>query len=271
MQTFQPSLIPASFTPGSPISSDLLNQIVNALNGNMSLLKSILNDQVYPVLASLPNGPRLVTLEEQTGDVDPTANGLDGSQLYLLNTATAATPNYYDEVEGRPLTVFEVIDWLINHNEVALAEIKGIANKTALSSSVYNNMIIGGYPIRTSRTTIQTQASGHFWIKLEEDPTVFGQYTYSGTMYSTSNGSEVNPAVTREVFRVVYDNGLTGSNNVHLEYKDKRFMYADGEWVLWLGNGSDSDFISGSSSTYGSHDWTTILGTDKIKVMRIVQ
>jgi hypothetical protein len=263
MQLFYPSTAPANFTPGSPIKSDTFNQIVSQMNSNMELLKTIMNDEIYPILSSLPGGDRLLTSADRVNEVDSVINGLDGSQMYMLATSTESLPHLFNTDEDRPYTIYEVVDNLMRRVETSIAEVKGIANKTALSSSIYNNLIISGYPVRSSRSLVRTQTATAFWIKLEDDPSVFSQYNYSGNPYGLGASTYL---ATREKFRVVYDNGISGASNVHSEFQNKVFYYVGGEWVTKLGDTGDTDYVAASSS--GVPTWTTILGTENLKIMR---
>lgn len=260
MAEFTPLVTHRNIAPGAPLDSKQLSSFMSEVTATFATLQSLLNVNILPVINTLPGGTEFISDAARTENINPVENGLDGSQLYVNNNASPIVHvTFWDTAEGRPLTIEEALEALSIRIEEGLAGVRS----NNFTNSVRASLIKSGYPLRTTKSVIHAGSSTEFWIRLEEDMGAFGQYQYSGTLYGVSN-----PEATREVFKVSYDNGLTGGSNVHFEYNSKRAIKNGTNWFIQILNDSDAGWQSGYSS-YGSHNWTTILGTEYITVQRM--
>lgn len=261
MTEFNPLVTQRNIPAGAPLDSKQISSFMSEVTASFATLQDLINNNLLPIVNTLPGGGDMVSNSDRTNDINPLENGLDASQIYVHNNASPVSNTvFWDSTVSRPVTIKEALLSLSERIEQGLATIKG----NNFSPTILANLIKSGYPLRTTKSGIHTQTATEFWLRLEEDMSDFGQYTYSGTLYGVSN-----PAATRELFKVIYDNGLTGASNVHFEYASKRAIQNGSNWYVQIMNASDAGWQSGFSS-YGSHDWTTILGTEYIIVQRSI-
>lgn len=116
------------------------------------------NDEIYPLLDSLPSGLLNIIREERTTQVNPFVNGFDGSQIYLDSTSTTLTDDgkYFDDVLSRPTTVKESLEGVqeqlndaIQELEVKIAQISqdsGITprQRQAIGSRIFDSETTSG-------------------------------------------------------------------------------------------------------------------------------
>lgn len=95
-----------------PTSSSDYNATLQEIINDLSQVSLSWNDEVQPLLDSLPSGRTTVIREDRTDDPDPFKNGLDGSQVYLDSTSTTLTDSgkYFSENLDRPLTIKESME-----------------------------------------------------------------------------------------------------------------------------------------------------------------
>lgn len=107
---------------------DSLYELSNAIN-NMALQW---NENVYPLVGSLPSGPLQRKRQDRSGMIDPVKNGVDGSQLFMDMTATPYTGGGRLHDGNRQRTIKEVVE----NNFFELAE--RIAHTEALIDNLGN-------------------------------------------------------------------------------------------------------------------------------------
>jgi hypothetical protein len=97
-----------------PIKSDDFSELVEELVLDLTSIASNLNSDVQPLIESLPSGSRTIQDTDRSSEIDPIANGLDGSQLFLDMTCND-TDNLllYNELEGRPNTIKEAFEYIL--------------------------------------------------------------------------------------------------------------------------------------------------------------
>lgn len=95
-----------------PSSSADYNAFVEETINSVAQMAISWNEEVQPLLDSLPTGDTNVIRENRTNAPDPYTNGFDGSQIYLDLTSTVLTDEgkYFDQSLNRPLTIKETVE-----------------------------------------------------------------------------------------------------------------------------------------------------------------
>ena len=95
-----------------PTSSADYNAFVEETINSAAQIAISWNEQVQPLLDSLPSGSTNVIREDRLDYPNPFVNGMDGSQIYLDLTSTATTDEgkYYSLDLTRPLTTKESLE-----------------------------------------------------------------------------------------------------------------------------------------------------------------
>lgn len=101
------------FPAHGTISSEDANDLMEELAVDFTAFINMINSYVQPLIDSLPSGSRSITADDRSNDIDPVANGLDGSQIYLDMTATIADGALlYNTAADRPNTIKEAFLYL---------------------------------------------------------------------------------------------------------------------------------------------------------------
>jgi len=89
--------------------SDNYNDSVDEILSDLTNLATSWNVELQPILESLPHGTT-DTRWSLPSSIDPKSNGLDGSQIFMDNSATSSSDDgiYYDSSNSRPYTIKEV-------------------------------------------------------------------------------------------------------------------------------------------------------------------
>jgi len=121
-----------------PTSSSDYNATLQELINDLIQISLSWNDEVQPLLDTLPSGRTNVIREERTEEPDPFVNGLDGSQVYLDLTSTTLTDNgkYYSEDLDRPLTVKESLENVQDQLNDAIQELQVKIAQVSLNSGI---------------------------------------------------------------------------------------------------------------------------------------
>jgi len=95
-----------------PTSSSDYNATLQELINDLTQIALSWNNEVQPLLDTLPSGRTNIIREDRADSVDPFSNGLDGSQIFLDLTSTTLTDNgkYYSNDLTRPLTIKESME-----------------------------------------------------------------------------------------------------------------------------------------------------------------
>lgn len=88
-------------------SADDMRDFIDAMWSTINQIQTIWNTELQPLINTLPSGG--VTVAEKDSTINPFVNGVDGSQIYVDNHATAITDEgrYYDATDERPRTIKE--------------------------------------------------------------------------------------------------------------------------------------------------------------------
>jgi len=120
-------------------------ELSNALN----VIADQWNDSLYPLVASLPSGTRKILGRDRSTIIDPVANGLDGSQLFVDMTATPHTSGGRLHNGVRQKTIREVIDGdffnlseRIAHTEALVENLEVAPNATAYDDTELRNWVL---------------------------------------------------------------------------------------------------------------------------------
>lgn len=123
-----------------PTSSADYNATLQETINSLSQISLSWNNDLQPLLDSLPSGGVNIIREDRTGEINPFANGFDGSQLYLDSTSTTITDDgkYFSESLNRPLSIKESIEnvqvQLNNAIQELQVEISKVASNTGIST-----------------------------------------------------------------------------------------------------------------------------------------
>ena len=92
-----------------PTSSSDYNSSMEEVRNALASLTLEWNQNLQPLLDSLPGGLTGIDIERRTSRPNPFKNGLDGSQLYTDMTSTPIVDEgrYYSETRKRPYTIKE--------------------------------------------------------------------------------------------------------------------------------------------------------------------
>lgn len=95
-----------------PTSSADFNATLQETINSFAQVALSWNQEVQPLLDSLPGGATNIIREERTDNPNPFFNGFDGSQIYLDLTSTPLTDDgkYFSEANDRPLTIKESLE-----------------------------------------------------------------------------------------------------------------------------------------------------------------
>jgi hypothetical protein len=95
-----------------PSSSSDYNAFVEETINSAAQIAISWNEDVQPLLDSLPSGGVTIIREDRTDSPNPFLNGFDGSQVYLDMTSTVLTDEgkYFSESLNRPLTIKETVE-----------------------------------------------------------------------------------------------------------------------------------------------------------------
>lgn len=95
-----------------PTSSRDYNATFQEVLNSMTQIAISWNDEVQPLLDTLPSGTTNIIRENRTDSPNPFLNGLDGSQIYMDLTSTSLTDDgkFYDTDLERPLTIKESLE-----------------------------------------------------------------------------------------------------------------------------------------------------------------
>ena len=95
-----------------PTSSADYNSTLQESINSLAQISISWNEEIQPLLDSLPSGDRTIIRENRSDNPNPFMNGLDGSQVYLDMTSTAVTDDgkYFSILDNRPLTIKESIE-----------------------------------------------------------------------------------------------------------------------------------------------------------------
>jgi hypothetical protein len=97
-----------------PVQSEDFNELLEQVVLDLTTITSALNNEVQPLIESLPQGSRTITAADRDGEVNPIANGMDGSQIYLDMTNTDVNnPLLWNQLLGRPNTIKEALEYLL--------------------------------------------------------------------------------------------------------------------------------------------------------------
>jgi|WetSurMetagenome_2_1015567.scaffolds.fasta_scaffold89381_5 hypothetical protein len=114
MNTIHISTVRKVFPAHGTISSEDFNELVDQLVLDFTSIATALNDNVQPVMESLPGGSRSISSDSRTESINPIENGLDGTQLYLdMTTTDINNPLLYNSVQNRPNTILEAMQYLL--------------------------------------------------------------------------------------------------------------------------------------------------------------
>lgn len=114
MNTICINTVKQRFPYHGTLSSEALCELVEGIVADLTNIARELNDVVQPLIDSLPGGRRQITEADRSEDIDPVANGLDGSQLFVDLTSTDVNdPLLYNRRQGRPNTVKEALQYLL--------------------------------------------------------------------------------------------------------------------------------------------------------------
>ena len=94
-----------------PTSSADYNATFQEVLNSVTQIAISWNDEVQPLLDTLPTGSTTIIRQERSDIPDPFNNGLDGSQIYLDMTSTTLTDDgkFFSASLNRPLTIKESI------------------------------------------------------------------------------------------------------------------------------------------------------------------
>lgn len=135
-----------------PTSSIDFNSTMEEIRNSLAQISSVWNDELQPLLDTLPGGLTGINKDERTTEPNPFKNGLDGSQVYTDLTSTTVTDDgrFYNETEARPFTIKETFNKIqnqLNENiqdlEVKIAKVgkqTGITprQKQAIGSRIFD-------------------------------------------------------------------------------------------------------------------------------------
>lgn len=135
-----------------PTSSIDFNSTMEEIRNSLAQISSVWNNQLQPMLDTLPGGLTGVNRDDRTENPNPFSNGLDGSQVYTDLTSTSVTDDgrFFDETAERPLTIKETFNKIQNQLnesiqdlEVKIAQVSKTAGitprqKQAIGSRIFD-------------------------------------------------------------------------------------------------------------------------------------
>jgi hypothetical protein len=95
-----------------PTSSTDFNSMMEEIRNSLAQISEVHNNQIQPLLDSLPGGLTGVDREQRIDKPNAFSNGLDGSQMYTDLTSTSVTDDgrFFNDTDQRPLTIKETIN-----------------------------------------------------------------------------------------------------------------------------------------------------------------
>lgn len=108
-----------------PTSSADYNATLQETINSLAQIALTWNEDVQPLLDSLPGGATTIIREDRLDAPNPFVNGLDGSQVFLDLTSTPLTDDgkYYSSPLNRPLTIKESIENVQNQLNTSVQSI----------------------------------------------------------------------------------------------------------------------------------------------------
>ncbi len=99
-----------------PTSSIDYNSSMEEIRNSLAQVYEVWNNQLQPLLDTLPSGLTGIERAARTEFPNPFANGLDGSQIYTDLTSTSVTDDgrFFDEDKQRPVTMKETFNKIQN-------------------------------------------------------------------------------------------------------------------------------------------------------------
>jgi len=121
-----------------PTSSSDYNATIQELINDLTRVSLSWNNEVQPLLDSLPTGNTNIIREERSDNPNPFINGFDGSQIYLDLTSTTLTDNgkYFDKTLDRPLTIKESLENIQDQLNDAIQELQVEIAQVNLNSGI---------------------------------------------------------------------------------------------------------------------------------------
>lgn len=121
-----------------PTSSSDTNATLQELINDLTQISLSWNNEVQPLLDTLPSGRTNIVREDRIDAPNPFFNGFDGSQLYLDLTSTTLTDNgkYFNETLNRPLTVKESMESVQDQLNNAIQELQVKIAQVSSSSGI---------------------------------------------------------------------------------------------------------------------------------------
>ena len=121
-----------------PTSSADYNATIQEIINDLASISLSWNNDIQPLLDTLPCGSTNIVREERTEYPNPYKNGLDGSQIFLDLTSTTLTDNgkYFDETLDRPLTIKESLENVQGQLNDAIQELQVEIAKVNLNAGI---------------------------------------------------------------------------------------------------------------------------------------
>lgn len=136
--------------PDKPTLEKILEELILDIN----TIVSEWNDNLYPLLATLPGGRERVRLEERDTTINPVNNGLDGSQLFVDTTSSPRELGGLLHNGSRPKTIRETFIDVYATITSKLNQIEGLINNLSIETLAYDDSEIKAWI---------TQLAGETW------------------------------------------------------------------------------------------------------------
>ena len=128
---------------------ELAQDLINDLN----TVATQWNDNVYPLVATLPNGPVRKIRADRTDTIDPVANGLDGSQVFLDQTSRPEEFNGLLHNGSRPKTIKEVLLEVYQGILARQNSIEGLLENVSSAAESYDDAQLRSWILKLAAET----------------------------------------------------------------------------------------------------------------------
>lgn len=237
-----------------PTSSIDFNSIQEEIRNSLAQISSVWNNQLQPLMDTLPGGLTGINRDERSEEPDPFTNGFDGSQVYTDLTSTPVTDDgrFYDDTIARPLTIKETFNKIQNQLnesiqdlEVKIAKVgkqAGITprEKQAIGSRIFDPGTDSSPTSLDGKTDLLERSVDQIALDLSGDPDYIQGNGAQSLLYSVFEKLEAIQDAHD------YDENFNQMSHLHLKFHEHRYHIAP----VGALNGTNRDYFIPSGEEF---------------------
>lgn len=214
-----------------PTSSMDQNSSFEEVRNSLAQLYEVWNNQLQPLIDTLPSGLTGIEREARTETPNPFENGLDGSQMYTDLTSTSVTDDgrFYNETKRRPFTMKETFNVIQNQVNESIQDLEVKIAKVDKQSGVTpgQKQAIGVRLFDPGTDSSPTSLDGKT-SKLERSLDQIALDFSGDTNYLQGNGAQTMMHSIFEQIKSIqeshsYDQNFNLMSHNHLKFHEHRY------------------------------------------------